>query len=97
MPLDALEGQPDVRRLLTEAGYPADEESSWQVSQSHANRIATDGEASENLAVYLRVSTQYFVVVEREDGIDLVPVPSITAWESMLQVLPGAHEIGRPS
>lgn len=87
----------DVRRLLTEAGYSADEESSWQLTQSHANWIATDGEASENLAVYLRVSTQYFVVVEREDGIDLVPVPSITAWESMLQVLPGAHEIGRPS
>lgn len=86
-----------VQPLLAEAGYPAEEGSSWQLTQSHARWIATDGAASENTAVHLRVETHYFVLVEESDGIDLVPVPSITAWETMLQVLPGANEIGRSS
>ncbi|GAA1486726.1 hypothetical protein [Brachybacterium fresconis] len=87
----------EVQPHLAEAGYQADGASSWQLTRSRAEWISMDGEESSNLAVYLRVATQYFVVVETDDGVDLVPVPSVTAWETMMQVLPGANEVGRPS
>lgn len=47
--------------------------------------------------MHLRWESHYFVVVESETQVDLVPVPSITAWEAMVQVLPGPAEIARPA
>ena len=36
------------------------------------------------------------MLVQDDDALDLVPVPSITAWETMIRVLPGAGEIKDP-
>ena len=33
---------------------------------------------------------------EPTEDLELVPVPSITAWEAIMHVLPGAHEIKDP-
>lgn len=85
-----------VQPLFAAAGHAPSEDGSWQLTQSRACWLSAEGEAAENFAVHLRLGTTYFVAIETDEGIDLVPVPSITAWESMIQVLPSAHEIGRP-
>lgn len=85
-----------VRPALAEAGYAKSEDSSWQMVQSRAKWTHADGRTADEISVHLRWESHYFVVVERESDVDLVPVPSITAWEAMVQVLPGPAEIARP-
>ncbi|GAA1490178.1 hypothetical protein [Brachybacterium sacelli] len=58
--------------------------------------LRAGGEPTEDLAVYLRAGEAYFVLVQDGEDLDMVPVPSITAWEAIMHVLPGAHEIKDP-
>lgn len=82
-----------ARQLL---GIAADGDLSWQLVRAHCAWTATDGQKTEDLAVYLRAEEDYFVLVETEELLELVPVPSITAWEAMMHVLPGADEVKDP-
>ncbi|MCT1910278.1 hypothetical protein [Brachybacterium paraconglomeratum] len=103
--VDLTDPAPDVRRdawdsvrpVLEGAGYPGSEDSSWQMVQSRATWTRTDGRTADEFSVHLRWESHYFVVVESATQVDLVPVPSITAWEAMVQVLPGPAEIARPA
>jgi len=87
----------EVEPVLETAGYRDPEDPSWQLVQSRAAWTATGGERAEELSVHVRSADHYFVAVQNDEDIDLVPVPSITAWETMIQVLPGADEVQRPS
>src|SRR5699024_9170106 len=77
-------------------GITADGEVSWQLVRARCAWTATDGQETEDLAVYLRVEEDYFVLMETDGTLDLVPVPSISAWEAMMHVLPGADEVKDP-
>lgn len=48
------------------------------------------------MSVHLRAGDHYFVLVEAEDSLSLVPVPSVTAFETMVRVLPGSDEVKDP-
>ncbi|WP_114855145.1 hypothetical protein [Brachybacterium sp. YJGR34] len=85
-----------IRAQLGELVDPAEADASWQLVRSHCSWTATDGRATEDLAVYLRAGEAYFVLVQDGESLELVPAPSITAWEAMMQVLPGASEIEDP-
>ena len=85
-----------VRDQLGEQVDAEAADASWQLVRAHCSWTATDGTATEDLAVCLRAGDSYFALVEDEDELALVPVPSITAWETMMHVLPGAHEIRDP-
>lgn len=86
-----------LRPQLGDLIDPQEADASWQVVEARcAWTAASDGEQVEQLAVYLRAGDAYFVLLESEDSFDLVPVPSVTAWEVMVQVLPGADEVKDP-
>lgn len=85
-----------VRDRLAELVDPAEADASWQLVRAHCSWTATDGERTEDLVVHLRAGESYFVLVQDDDALDLVPVPSITAWETLIRVLPGAGEIKDP-
>lgn len=85
-----------VRDLLGGAVDREEADASWQLVSAQCAWIAPDGEAQELLAVYLRAGDAYFVLVQDGESLELLPVPSITAWETMMQVLPGADEIKDP-
>lgn len=73
------------------------QDTSWQLVQSRAEWTTPAGELTHDLAVHLRCGDHYYVVVESDQSVELVPVASITAWETMICVLPGADEVGRPA
>lgn len=102
---DLVAESPETRRtawssLGDQLGDSIDREAadaSWQVVEARCTwTAAEDGQPTENLAVYLRAGDAYFVLIEKSMGFELVPVPSITAWEVMVQVLPGADEVKDP-
>lgn len=103
--VDLADPDPAVRRdawdrvgpVLEKAGYPRSTDASRQMVQVRARWTHADGRLADELSVHLRWEDHYFVVVEHEPEVDLVPVPSITAWEAMVQVLPGPAEIARPA
>lgn len=87
-------------QVRDELGNRIDQEAadaSWQVVEARCSWIsAADGEPVDDLAVYLRAGDAYFVLLENDGSFELVPVPSITAWEVMVHVLPGADEVKDP-
>ena len=85
-----------VRGQLGDQVDAAEADASWQLVRAHCSWTATDGTATEDLAVFLRAGESFFALVEDEGELTLVPVPSITAWGAMMHVLPGAHEIRDP-
>lgn len=85
-----------VKDLLAELIDPAEADASWQLVRAHSSWTTTNGEDTEDLVVYLRAGESYFVLVQDGEELDLVPVPSITAWETLVRVLPGAGEIKDP-
>jgi len=87
---------PGVRDQLGSAIDPAEADASWQLVRAHSAWTGSDGAPEEDLAVYLRAGDTYAVLVQDGDRLDLVPVPSITAWEAMVRVLPGSGEIKDP-
>ncbi|HEX7352176.1 hypothetical protein [Brachybacterium sp.] len=87
---------PAVQDLLSGLVEADEAAASWQLVRVHSAWTATDGEPTEDLAVYLRAGEAYFVLVQEGEDLDLVPVPSITAWEAMMHVLPGHQEIKDP-
>lgn len=87
---------PGVRDLLRGIVEAEEADASWQLVRVHSAWTASDGEPAEDLAVYLRAGEAYFVLVQDGEELDLVPVPSITAWEAMMHVLPGHGEIMDP-
>lgn len=85
-----------VSPLVNAAGLADTSDSSWQIVQSRAWWTTPDGEPADRLGVHLRAGDQYFLVVEEGAAVALQPAPSIAAWESMIHVLPGNDEVGRP-
>jgi hypothetical protein len=83
---DLLDGHIDVEQA----------DASWQLVRSHCRWVAVDGEEAEDMSVHLRAGDHYFVLVEAEDSLSLVPVPSVTAFETMVRVLPGSDEVKDP-
>lgn len=71
-------------------------DASWQLVRSHCRWTATNGAETEDMTVHLRAGDHYFVLVEGEDSLDLVPVPSVTAFETLVRVLPGSDEVKDP-
>lgn len=83
---DLLDGHIDVEQA----------DASWQLVRSHCRWVAVDGEETEDMSVHLRAGDHYFVLVEAEGSLSLIPVPSVTAFETMVRVLPGSDEVRDP-
>lgn len=75
---------------------PSSSPDSWQIVQARSSWTDPDGGSAGDVAVHLRRGDTYFLVLEGEGGFSLRPVPSIHAWESMIQVLPDHRDIARP-
>ncbi|PMC75664.1 hypothetical protein [Brachybacterium sp. UMB0905] len=74
----------------------ADEKASWQLVRMQTAWTSTDGSPAEDFAVYLRVEESCWVLLHDDEAFELVPVPSITAWEAIMHTLPGANEVKDP-
>lgn len=86
-----------LREELGDRIDPGEADGSWQVVEARcAWTAAEDGRPVEDIAVYLRAGDAYFVLLEQDDSFELVPVPSVTAWEVLIHVLPGADEVKDP-
>lgn len=75
----------------------AEASGSWQIVQARSSWTAPDGSPSGELSVHIRHGDAYYLVIDGDEGSALRPVPSLRAWEAMIQVLPDHRDIARPS
>ncbi|MFC0672407.1 hypothetical protein [Brachybacterium hainanense] len=86
----------DLVGAALDAALPPAADPSWQIVEVRCTWTSVDGTDAEDLSVHLRRGDDHLLVQESDEGMLLVPVTSIRAWESMIHVLPEQSEIAPP-